>query len=153
MRIKFNWFIGVTLSIILFIIFVVFIAFILPIIFPNVKSQLISNEYYKEEIKYQEIINEKKNTIKFPNRIKVLISKNGIITTFPLDKGNVVHGVLTLLRFSSNKLDIKKNFYFIKFFEKRLFISKNELKKGYYKLIIRFVSDRKYFFEKDLFWK
>ncbi|WP_185868678.1 cytochrome C oxidase Cbb3 [Blattabacterium cuenoti] len=149
MKIKFNWGIGISLSIICFMIFILYMAFF----FPNVESQLISNKYYEDEIKYQEIINEKNNVLNFPEKVKVMILYNGIEIRFPYDYENTVQGFVKLLRFSSKDLDITKHFCIIKYCEKKIFIPKHQLKRGYYKLIIRWKSNNKFFFEKNLFWE
>ncbi|WP_185883102.1 FixH family protein [Blattabacterium cuenoti] len=151
MKIKFNWDIGILLSLFIFIIFIVYIAFF----FPNVESQLVSDQYYEDEIKYQDIINEKKNTLELSHPIKILMNSDGIQIYFPHYKGKKIEGFVTLFRYSSKNLDVKKYFEIFDDSEKKLFIPKKLLKIGYYKLIIRWISDKnkKYFFEKELFWK
>ncbi|BAM99528.1 FixH family protein [Blattabacterium cuenoti] len=147
MKIKFNWDTGIVLSLVFFIIFITYIAFF----FPHVGSQLVSDKYYEEEIKYQEIINEKKNVSKLPIKIKVSILYSGIKIIFPPVK-NDIHGFFTLFRSSSKDLDFTQSFNLLKDSKKILLIPKRFLKKGYYKLIIRWETDKKFFFEKDIFW-
>ncbi|AWU43809.1 cytochrome C oxidase Cbb3 [Blattabacterium sp. (Cryptocercus kyebangensis)] len=148
MKIKFSWGTGIILSFSFFIIFIIYIAFF----FPHVGSQLVSDRYYEEEMRYQEIINEKKNVLKLPNKIKIFILSSGIKIIFPEVLDNI-HGFFTLFRFSSKYLDFTRSFKIFKSSSKILFIPKKILKKGFYKLIIRWESDKKkYFFEKDLFW-
>ncbi|AER40460.1 MAG: FixH family protein [Flavobacteriales bacterium] len=149
MKIKFIWEKGIVLSLVLFIIFIIYIAFF----FPHVESELVSDRYYEEEMRYQEIINEKKNVSKLPNKIQIVLLSSGIRITFPKILDNI-HGFFTLLRSSSKDLDVRQSFNIWKDSKKVLFIPKSFLKRGYYKLIIRWESDRKrYFFEKDLFWE
>ncbi|WP_341651746.1 FixH family protein [Blattabacterium cuenoti] len=147
MKIKFNWDTGIVLSLVFFIIFITYIAFF----FPHVGSQLVSDRYYEEEMKYQEIINEKKNVSKLPIKIKVSILNSGIKIIFP-PVNNDIHGFFTLFRSSSKDLDFTKSFNLLKDSKKILLIPKKFLKKGYYKLIIRWKTDKKFFFEKDIFW-
>ncbi|WP_341658482.1 FixH family protein [Blattabacterium cuenoti] len=147
MKIKFNWDTGIVLSLVFFIIFITYIAFF----FPHVGSQLVSDRYYEEEMKYQEIINEKKNVSKLPIKIKVFILNSGIKIIFP-PVNNDIHGFFTLFRSSSKDLDFTKSFNLLKDSKKILLIPKRFLKKGYYKLIIRWKTDKKFFFEKDIFW-
>ncbi|WP_185877029.1 cytochrome C oxidase Cbb3 [Blattabacterium cuenoti] len=150
MKLKFNWSFGIILSLIFFMGFVIYITFF----FPHPKSELISDKYYEEEIKYQEIINEKKNVLMLPEnkRTKIIILSSGIGIVFPYFSKDI-YGFFTLLRFSSKNLDITKYFQKSKYSKKILFIPKKFLKKGHYKLIIRWKSDRKYFLEKDFYWK
>ncbi|WP_341652613.1 FixH family protein [Blattabacterium cuenoti] len=147
MKMKFNWDTGIVLSLVFFIIFITYISFF----FPHVGSQLVSDRYYEEEVKYQEIINEKKNFSKLPIKIKVFILNSGIKIIFP-PVNNDIHGFFTLFRSSSKDLDFTKSFNLLKDSKKILLIPKRFLKKGYYKLIIRWKTDKKFFFEKDIFW-
>ncbi|WP_341663993.1 FixH family protein [Blattabacterium cuenoti] len=147
MKMKFNWDTGIVLSLVFFIIFITYIAFF----FPHVGSQLVSDRYYEEEMKYQEIINEKKNVSKLPIKIKVFILNSGIKIIFP-PVNNDIHGFFTLFRSSSKDLDHTQFFNLLKNSKKILLIPKRFLKKGYYKLIIRWKTDKKFFFEKDIFW-
>jgi FixH. len=147
MKIKFNWNTGIILSLVVFIIFISYIAFF----FPHVESQLVTDKYYEEEMKYQEIINEKKNVLNLPKKITVLILNYGIEIIFPAIN-NDIHGIFTLFRYSSKDLDFTHTFKILKSYKKILFIPKKFLKKGYYKLIIRWKADKKYFFEKDILW-
>ncbi|WP_185872414.1 cytochrome C oxidase Cbb3 [Blattabacterium cuenoti] len=152
MKIKFNFDTGIVLSLVIFIIFIIYIAFF----FPYAKSQLVSDRYYEEEIKYQDIINEKKNVLKLPKnkKIKISILSSGIIIQFPSINENF-YGFFTLFRSSSKDLDITKYFKILENSEKTLFIPKKFLKRGYYKLIIRWKTDKikKYFIEKEIYWK
>ncbi|WP_341655967.1 FixH family protein [Blattabacterium cuenoti] len=147
MKMKFNWDTGIVLSLVFFIIFITYIAFF----FPHVGSQLVSDRYYEEEMKYQEIINEKKNESKLPIKIKIFILNSGIQIIFP-PVNNDIHGFFTLFRSSSKDLDFTQFFNLLKDSKKILLIPKRFLKKGYYKLIIRWKTDKKFFFEKDIFW-
>ncbi|WP_185867343.1 FixH family protein [Blattabacterium cuenoti] len=147
MKIKFNWDIGIVLPLVVFIIFITYIAFF----FPHVGSQLVSDRYYEEEMKYQEIINEKKNMLKLPTKIKVFILYSGIEIIFP-SVNNDIYGFFTLFRSSSKDLDFSQSFKILKSSKKILLIPKRFLKKGYYKLIIRWKINKKYFFEKDIYW-
>ncbi|WP_185865196.1 FixH family protein [Blattabacterium cuenoti] len=134
-------------SIIIFMTFIIYVAFF----FPNVKSQLISNNYYEEEIKYQKIIDEKKNALKISKKINIFATNSGIVIRFPFSNGK---GFVTLFRFSSKNLDFTKYFNLCKMSDKKLFIPKKFLVKGYYKIIIRWNDGNKkrYFIEKELFW-
>ncbi|WP_185869240.1 FixH family protein [Blattabacterium cuenoti] len=149
MKIKFNWEIGIILSLITFIVFITYIAFF----FPHGKRELVSDRYYEEEIKYQEIINEKKNVLELPKnkKIKISILPYGIGILFPPNDN--FYGFFTLFRPNSKKLDITRSFKILKYSKNILFIPKKFLKRGYYKLIIRWKSDKKYFLEEEIFWK
>ncbi len=146
MKKKINWDVAIVLSLMIFIIFIVYIAFF----YSNVTSQLISDRYYEDEIKYQETIEEKKNFLKLYKNIQIFSTPLGIKIIIPLYNEHI-KGFLILLRFSSKDLDIKRIFEFPKYSYKKIFISKKILKKGYYKLIIRWKSNKNFFFEKKIY--
>ncbi|WP_185872924.1 cytochrome C oxidase Cbb3 [Blattabacterium cuenoti] len=148
MKIKFNLEIIIISSLSLFICFIIYITFF----FPHKESELISNRYYEEEMRYQEIINEKQNLLFLSGNIKILMYTSGIYIIFPKIKNNIF-GTYTLLRYSSKNMDVKHNFEIVCNKKKTIFIPCNILKKGNYKLMIRWTSNKtKYFFEKDIFW-
>ncbi|WP_185878069.1 FixH family protein [Blattabacterium cuenoti] len=144
MKIKLGWDTSIILSMVTFMSFIIYIAFF----FPNIESQLVSEKYYEDELKYQEIINEKKNASKLSDKINILTSSTGINIIFHISNG---YGSIKLFRYSSKDLDLIR--YFDLSTRKKLFINKKFLKKGYYKVIIRFKNNKvKYFIEKNLYW-
>ncbi|WP_185873477.1 FixH family protein [Blattabacterium cuenoti] len=144
MKIKLGWDTCIILSIVTFISFIIYIAFF----FKNIDSQLVSEKYYEDELKYQETINEKKNALKLSDKINILTSPYGIKVIFYISNG---YGSIKLFRFSSKNLDLTR--YFNISGRNKLFINKKFLRKGYYKIIIRLKHNKtKYFFEKNLYW-
>ncbi|WP_185864652.1 FixH family protein [Blattabacterium cuenoti] len=153
MKIKFSWDVGIVLSLITFMIFIIYIAFF----FPNVESQLVSDRYYEEEIKYQDTINEKKNVLNLDKKVEIIVNNNGIKIIIPYDNkisnDNIIHGYFTLFRSSSKDLDVTRHFKISKY-SNVLFIPKKMMKKGCYKIIIKWkYHTKKYLFEKNIFWK
>ncbi|XOD68781.1 MAG: FixH family protein [Flavobacteriales bacterium AspAUS03] len=150
MQIKFHWGIGiVVLALFSYMSFIIYIAFIRP----NMASELVSDRYYEEEIKYQETIDEKKNSAVLTERVKVLIVSNGIRIRFPapFNAQNTV-GEWFLLRPSNKHWDIRQQLTLDTQGEQ--LISAKDLKKGAYKLTLRWRSNRKkYLTEQTLVWK
>ncbi|WP_185882584.1 cytochrome C oxidase Cbb3 [Blattabacterium cuenoti] len=148
MKTKLNVEIVIISSLSVFICFIIYITFF----FPHKESQLISDKYYEEEMRYQDIINEKQNLLSLSENIKILMCTSGIYIIFPKMIDNIF-GTYTLLRYSSKNMDIKQHFAIIFNKKKQLFIPCNLLKTGTYKLMIRWQSNKKqFFFEKDIFW-
>ncbi|WGH27984.1 MAG: FixH family protein [Candidatus Bostrichicola ureolyticus] len=121
-----------------FIIFIIYIAFFKS----NITSELISDNYYEEEMKYQEIIDECKNTANLSQKINIKTISNGIKICFPEifnfknTKGNII-----LLRPSNKKLD---SYQLLKLNSQReTLIPANILKTGFYQLILRWNSNGK----------
>ena len=82
MKIKFKSIWLVPLALFSFMSFISYIAFIKP----SKISQLVSNKYYEAEIKYQKVINEKKNAINLKlHKVEIIsLIKLEIINAFIL---------------------------------------------------------------------
>ncbi|YBU89470.1 MAG: FixH family protein [Candidatus Walczuchella monophlebidarum] len=57
MKVQIHWGIGLSIALICFLIFIRYISFIRK----NVASELVSDRSYEDEMKYQEIIDERNN--------------------------------------------------------------------------------------------
>lgn len=140
----------VLLLLIIYILFIIYIAFIKF----NIYSDLISDHYYEEEIKYQKIIDDKINVKKLSNNIIVKLNICGIILRFPKTFNYInTIGELSLIRFSDKKKDI---------YQKIKLNSKNEhiipskkLINGLYKLKLKWIYNnyKSFFIEKTIIWK
>ncbi|XCI74544.1 MAG: FixH family protein [Flavobacteriales bacterium] len=150
MQIKFHWGIGiVALALVSYVSFIIYIAFLRP----NMASELISDRYYEEEIKYQETIDEKKNTSALAEKVKVWIVPNGIRIRFPapFNAHNTI-GESFLLRPSNKDWDIRQQLTLDTQGEQ--LIPAKVLIKGAYKLTLRWRSNgKKYLTEQTLIWK
>lgn len=132
-----------------YMIFVIYIAFFKK----NISSELISKNYYEEEIKYQEVINEKKNANILLKKVKIEIISDGIQIKFPLPFTfkNII-GEYTLLRLSNKKLDLRKRLFLNKYSEK--LISYKNLMEGLYNFKLRwYYNGKNYLIEKMIVWK
>ena len=140
----------VPLALVSFICFISYIAFLRPVKI----SQLVSNRYYEDEIKYQKVIDEKNNAdhLKKPVQIE-LIDNKGIRISFPISfyKTNT-KGSYYLLYYPNSQEDLKGTIAY--FSEKETFIPASRLKKGHYNLILKWeTKDKKYLIERKLTWK
>ncbi|NQX81491.1 MAG: FixH family protein [Flavobacteriaceae bacterium] len=105
MKLKLNWVQSIILS------FVLFISFILYFIFttltnPKYDHKLVSEEYYNEELKYQELIDSQQNYNTLGEYIEFSQSSEGIkliFTGFFADK--TLKGTVKLYRPSNGALD------------------------------------------------
>lgn len=140
----------VLLILLIYIYFIIHIAFIKG----NIYSDLIADDYYKEEILYQKVIDNKINTKILKNKIILKLNKYGIILIFPklFNYKNII-GELFLIRFSDKTKDI---YEIIKLNNKNeYFISSKKLKNGLYKLKLKWTYNKykNYFIEKIILWK
>lgn len=149
MKIRFNWGTGLAIALISFMVFIVYIAFIRP----NVASQLVSDRYYEEEMKYQDIIDERNNANALPEKVFAEVLPAGIKIHFPKTfRADNTTGKFHLLRPSDKLLDINKSLSLDVRSEE--LIPSRVLREGAYVIIIRWSSDnKKYFVEQPLVWK
>ena len=105
---KFNWGTGLT---IFFIIFVSTLAFVLYQAFQQDHSLVIDN-YYEEDLKYQQQYDKIKNTSALTTKIKLEYNQANekIILTFPIDSTVTAFGTVLLYNPSNKASDAKYEF-------------------------------------------
>lgn len=102
MAIKFNWGFGITVTIMVFcagIITLVYLSFQQPI-------YMVSDTYYADEMRYQEKIDQMKNTSMLSSKpvIKFIKEENKVILSLPKDT-NVAEGNIHFFRPSDTRMD------------------------------------------------
>ena len=147
---KFSWGHGIVIALGSFIAFILFMIFL----FPNGQqnSEMITENYYEEELAYQKIIDAKNNADLLPEKPKYYQDPSGIKVIFPEDinNGNSKF-TIDLHRADDQKLDVKRE---IKLDGKNtLFIPANILVKGNYVLRTMWTTNNKNFqIDYDLVW-
>ncbi|XOD68036.1 MAG: FixH family protein [Flavobacteriales bacterium Tduv] len=139
----------VALVLLIYMSFIIYIAFIRP----NVASELVSERYYEEEIKYQEVIDEKKNANALTEKVKIRFVSDGIRVSFPVpfDARNTT-GEWFLLRSSDKRRDIRQKLFLDE--RKGLLIPSKVLIEGVYEFKLRWLCNGKnYLIERTLVWK
>jgi len=102
---KFNWGTGIVLA------FVAFIAFILYFVIlastdNSVNHDLVTEEYYKEELAYQKEIDALSNAKDYASKFSFVKNKNGLAVTFPPEMNyKEIEGKVSLYRPSNKHLD------------------------------------------------
>lgn len=78
---KINWGTGITITIVLFAGLMAFMVYM------SVQQdfELVSENYYEEELRYQEIIDKKKNALQLEGRAGLSIEEDGIYLQLPSD--------------------------------------------------------------------
>ena len=145
-----NWGTGVVIAMILFM------AFILSFVYKSVvmkeyQHELMSEDYYRDELHYQEEIDKINNASELEENVKIIRSENGILIEFPkgLDSDQIT-GKISLLRPSNKKLDLIVD---IALKSSKQLIQEDQLVSGKYLVIIDWKNgEDEYMFKDNLFY-
>lgn len=148
---KFSWGHGVIVALASFIAFILFMV----LVFPNGKqgAELVSNDYYNDELHYQEVIDAKNNADFLPEKPNYNQQSEGILILFPPsispDK-STVH--FDLFRTDDANLDVKKDLTLDG--KKSILVPAKVLVNGSYTLKIKWFQNKKpYQIDYDVLWK
>lgn len=132
------------------ILYLSFVALIVSLVTLCYKQdvELVSDDYYAQEITFQEKIDASNNEKKLKSSIQHTVLKDEIIliadsTLFNKD----FTGTITLFRPSDSKLDVT---YPMNFINNEQIIPKNDLVRGAYKLQLSWVSHQKKYFKEEV---
>ncbi len=148
---KLNWGHGVAIALGSFIVFILFLIFVFSNGMKN--SELISNDYYQDELTYQQVIDAKNNAETLVQKPAYSQDKNGITIVFPetisVDDSKVN---FTLFRTDDGNLDVKKEITLDG--TKKFTIPSKVLSMGSYTLKITWKENKKpYQLDYDVQWK
>ena len=104
---KFNWGTGIVLA---FIGFISFIMYFVISMNTNKKYEhdLVTEDYYKQELEFQNEINKETNAKKLTENIRWKKTNEGLVITFPETfKSNSISGNVFLYRPSNKQLDFE----------------------------------------------
>lgn len=128
-----NWGKGITIALVAFIGFIVFLG--VTLMSKNV--DLVSEDYYQQEINYEDQINAKVNASKLTKSITVDQDEDFLIVSIP--EGAFEHIELFLKRPNNDKKDLS-----FKISDTRTYlIEKSKLTKGNYNARINFLHEKK----------
>ncbi len=104
---KINWGTGIVIAIIAFIGFILFLV-TLMLSDEKLNHELVTDDYYKKELVYQEEIDAEKNAQALTENIKVSKTGEGLLIVFPknLDYSKI-KGKVNLYRPSNKNLDFE----------------------------------------------
>ena len=133
-----------------FILFILFLIFIFPMGKQN--AEMISNNYYEEELKYQDVIDAKNNAAKLEKTPVYKTSGEGLLITFPetikVDENTVS---FVLFRTEDSNLDVKKE---VTLQHNLFLIPAKVISKGSYTLKLKWTENKKpYQVDYDILWK
>ncbi len=102
---KLNWGTGIVIGFVIFIGFIMFMV-VTMMTDTNYNHDLVTEEYYKEELVYQKEIDAEQNAQSLSENISIRNTKNGITITFPKKmKYQDIKGTVSFYRPSNKKLD------------------------------------------------
>ncbi|NAY92712.1 cytochrome C oxidase Cbb3 [Muricauda sp. JGD-17] len=143
---KINWGTGIVLA------FIAFITFILYFVYrmstdDRANHDLVTEEYYKKELRYQQEIDASKNAAKMGAELKVAKSEMGITIQFPeqfdFDK---IKGTVSLYRPSNKHLDVD---FPISLSKTHLLIPDNRLVDGRWDITVNWSYEGNTFLHKE----
>ena len=105
MKVKLNWPTGIILALLSFIIFI--LSFVYKATFvPEYDHQLVSDEYYNDELNYQQEIDKLKRASELIENISIKKIATGLLIKFPTDiDSKQIQGAISFKRLSNHKLD------------------------------------------------
>lgn len=140
---KFNWGWGILISIIVFLLIMAAL-----IIFSMSKEvDLVTKDYYKNELEYQTQIDKTNESLKLNKEVNLSQNENGLVISFP-DSVNI-EGELNFYRPSDYKLDFSIPINLLE--GNKLSVSKNKFVKGYWKVKISWRENEKDFYSEKTF--
>lgn len=148
---NFSWGHGVVIALLAFIVFILSMLFL----FPNGQknSEMVTDNYYEEELKYQDVIDAKKRADELHEKPVYSQDKAGIRLTFPQDYDNSNTKIKFVLnRTDDQNLDIHKT---VQLDASRSFLIPAQiLKMGNYTLRLSWTRNKTdYRMDYDVIWK
>ncbi len=147
---KFTWGHGIVLALGTFIIFILSMIFYFTSTWKN--SELITDDYYEEELAYQDVIDAKTLANQLPEKPKYIQDVTGIRIIFPADINNSNTKLrIDLHRAEDQKLDVIREMTLDS--QNSIFIPAAILAKGNYVLRVHWEKEAKdYQIDYDLVW-
>lgn len=107
MKFKISWPTGIIIAIAAFVVFI--LSFVYKVTFiPQYDHHLVSDDYYKDELNYQQEIDKLNNAAELKGNITLKNQVSGLLISFPLEfEASQIKGTIAFLRLSDEKLDFQ----------------------------------------------
>ncbi|WP_196889703.1 FixH family protein [Aureivirga sp. CE67] len=137
---KFNWGTGIALALAAFMIFI--LSFVYRVMFDDkYEHHLVSEDYYKEELYYQNEIDKMNNANSLKEKIQITTTDKGVEIIFPQEfDTNKINGKVSFQRLAEAKLDFELP---VKLMSHTLVIPKDKLIEGRYDIKLDWTYDGK----------
>jgi nitrogen fixation protein FixH len=133
------------------IVFIVFAAGLLTLVTKSMRTRIdmVTPDYYGEELKYQQVIDGKQNAAALSMPVSIAQAENDIVITFPNElRQQALTGKVIFYRPSDSGKDL--DFSLQSDNAGRQLISKRLLTKGQYKIKVQWNMDDKPFYQEQL---
>jgi hypothetical protein len=150
MKIKISWPTGIVLALVAFMIFI--LSFVYKVMFlPEYDHHLVSEEYYKDELNYQQEINKENKGVALKENIKIKKDSLGLTIIFPVEfEPSKINGTISFVRLSNDKIDFNIP---IKLTSNEILIKDEKLVEGRWDVKIEWnVNDVDYLYKEKLIY-
>ena len=150
MKIRLNWGTGIFLAMLAFMIFILTFVY-KSIAMDEYQHELVSEDYYKDELHYQEEIDKINNAKELDENIELVNSGEGILIKFPKEVSmEDISGTIYFQRLSNEKLDFIEE---IQLDDHKQLISSEKLVSGKWIVKIDWKNkDKEYLFKDSWFY-
>jgi hypothetical protein len=148
MKFKINWPTGIIISIVAFMLFI--LSFVYKATFmPQYDHHLVSEDYYKDELNYQEEIDKLNKAAALKQNISFKKVASGLLFSFPSEfEPSQIKGTISFQRLSNGKLDFQLP---IKLEASDYLITDEKLVEGRWNVKIEWVvNDNTYLFKEKI---
>lgn len=145
MKFKISWPLGIVVSLAAFIIFI--LSFVFKAMFlPDYDHHLVSDDYYKDELLYQQEIDKESRGLELEDNISLVKNEKGLLVLFPSEfEPEDISGTIFFQRLSNDKIDFTKA---IELESHELLIPREQLVQGRWDVKIEWSA-----FEKEYLYK
>jgi hypothetical protein len=142
---KINWGTGIVIAMIAFMSFILF--FVVKMFTDDqYQYDLVVEEYYKQEIGFQDELNAEKNAIELAENVVIEQTETGVMIDFPGNEASAnIDGIVTFYRPSNKNLDFTKP---VILEGNKMFIPKNKIAAGRWNISVRWVQNGKTYLTK-----
>ncbi|SFD33506.1 FixH protein [Chitinophaga sp. CF118] len=129
------------------IVFTLFAAGILTLVTKsmNTRLDLVTPDYYGEELKYQQVIDGRKQALNLSSPIAISQEEHTITLAFPSEMQNIpLTGNVLFYRASDSRQDVSLSLK-----KGLLIIDKNRLHKGNYRIQLKWQANGKQYFQEN----
>lgn len=107
MKFKLSWPVGIVIAIASFVIFI--LSFVYKVTFlPEYDHHLVSEDYYKDELNYQQEIDKQNKGIDLEENVILKKVDTGLLISFPTEFDfSKISGTIFFQRLSNDKIDFK----------------------------------------------
>jgi len=137
---KINWGTGIVIAMIAFMSFILF--FVVKMFTDDqYQYDLVVEEYYKQEIGFQDELDAEKNAIELAENVVIEQTETGVMIDFPKNEAtSIIDGVVTFYRPSNKNFDFTKP---VILEDQKMFIPKSEIAAGRWNISVRWDQNGK----------